>query len=434
VSPHPKLEPKFSIEQAALALLLIIGMYVPTSTDGENSSHPMVFVAFFILFSLLTYLAWKHGIRPGVAAFISLPIMIVLAGCTICAYTGGSDGFDFRVFTRFSALALILALDLRRFRLGPLVNSAFVLVNLLNIACGVAILVGSEWIAEFLPKYYWSSYFELLHTMLMLRKPVLTFGIHSLAAFFLYLFFWVNWENYKVRRSTIYLIFTMSYFILLLALTSFSSAGLGALAMAQMGMWSWERNRKIVIAVALSVAAIIPFAVRTFADEIDALTELPQLAETAFLNADLSGPLARFGPDGSLRPAVTYLLTHPLLPVGFAPTTSAFDMPTPSHFFIGDSGPLEYLLRGSAPLLFLVYFGLYRFLRSNLASRSHVITLFLVIIAFETGYSALGSTRTFFLLPFFVVYLNQIASAQPDPRLQEIVPNRSRSVPSEARA
>src|SRR6266478_6088951 len=211
-----------SLEQAAFALLLSVGLYFPSSINGEHSIRSIQ-IAFVILFSLLTYLAWRHGIRREVAAFISLPIMIVLVGCTLGALIHGPVQFDWGLFTKFSALALVLALDLRGFRPGPLVDGVFVLANLLNIACGVAILVGSQWITEFLPKYYWTSQDELVPSMLTLHKPVLTFGSHSLAGLFLYLFFWLNWENYKVRRSTMALIFALSYFILLLGLTSFTS-------------------------------------------------------------------------------------------------------------------------------------------------------------------------------------------------------------------
>jgi hypothetical protein len=66
------------------------------------------------------------------------------------------------------------------------------------------------------------------------------------------------------------------------------------------------------------------------------------------------------------------------------------------------------MLRGSIPLLVLIYFGLYRFLRHNLASRTHALTLFLVIIAFETGFTALSYFRTAYLLTFFVIYLRQL--------------------------
>ena len=411
VLPHPKPEPVFSLEQAAFALLLIMGLYFPTSMNGEHSVLS-VLIAFALLFLLLACLAWKHGIRREVATWVSLPIMIVLVSCTLFRMVNRPAEFDPGLFIKFSALALVFALDLRRLHFGGVVNRVFQAANFVNILVGLAILFGSEWITEILTKYYWISEDDLLPAMLRLHKPVLTFGIHSLAALYLYLFFFVNWEDYKRRGSNMSLAFSIGYFILLLGLTSFTSFGLGALALAQMGVWFWNRNPRMVIAAAICIAALVPLMAGILADEIDSSKDLAQLGKT-FLNSELSGPVARFGPGGELRAEITHLFGHPFSPIGLARSESAFAVESPEHFYVGDSGPLEYLTRGSIPLLFLIYFGLYRFLRNNLALRTHSTVIFLAILAFETGYSALSASRTYFLLPFFVVYLNGMALA-PD--------------------
>ena len=407
MSTHPKAVRVFSFEQAAFALLLVVGLYLPTSADGEHSVTA-IGVAFAILIGLLVYLAWRFGIRCEIAAFISLPIMMLPVSWTLWGLARGPVDVDLGLFLKFSALALILALDLQAFRPGGLLSSAFVLVNIINIAWGAVILIGSEWMTDFLPKYYWTAYTELVPLMVGLHNPVLTFGTHSLAGFFIYLFFWLNWEDFRHRGSKLALFFALSYFVLLLGLTSFTSFGFAALALAQMGMWSWKSKPRLVVVVGLCIFAIITMGIGAFPEQADNLKELPQLAGTSFLNTDLSGPLSRYGPEGSLRVAMTHLHDHPFLPIGFARSTSGFDVESPSHFFIGDSGTLEYLLRGSVPLLVLTYFGLYRFLRHNLSLRSYALLLFLVFIFFETAFELLTYFRTLYLLPFVVIHLNKI--------------------------
>jgi hypothetical protein len=416
---HPKFGRSPSLEQAAFALLLWIGMFFPSSINGEHSVA-IILAAFVALFILLAYLAYKQGIRRKFTAFVSLPIMIILAVCTLSALINRPIDIDLGLFLKFSALALVLSLDLRSFRPSRLVTGSFVLVNLLNIAGGIAILVGSQWISDFLPKYYWTSYPELVPSMVALHKPVLTFGSHSLAGLFIYLFFWVNWEDHRLCRNRLALFFAMSNFILLVGLTSFTSFGFAVLALAQMCKGVWEQNRKIVIAIALCIAALIPLAVRVFADQIDIFIQLPELAEKTMLNTETNGPLSRYGPDGALRAAMTYLFDHPLSPIGLTRSGPAFAIDSPSHFLIADSGPLEYMLRGSVPLLFLIYYGLYRFLRHNLVMRIHGTVFFSVIIVFEVGFSALDSSRTFFLLPFLIVYLNHVALSHASQAPQEI--------------
>jgi len=292
----------------------------------------------------------------------------------------------------------MLTLDLRRVYPSSFVHAAFVAANVLNIASGIAILIGSEWMGQFLSAFYSQFYPELVQTMADLHKPVLTFGTHAAAGLFSYVFFWLNWETYKTSGKTLALFFTLCQFILLVALTSFTSLALGGLALVQMGMWFWKCNRKALAATALCILLVSPFGVHFLEDQIADSKERAELAG-ALLNSEISGPLGRYGPGGSERGKITQLLDHPLSPFGLA---------MPSDFSMVDSGPLEYLLRGSVPLLVLIYFGLYRFLRYNLASRSHTLTLFLLIISCETGFTLLTYVRTFYLLPFFVIYLNQI--------------------------
>src|SRR6266566_7072567 len=384
--------------QVVAAILLIAGMYLPTSIHTAESPL-LALVSFVVLFILFSYLAWKHGTRPGAVVFFTLPIMIILAACTLTGLLSGPFRFGWGVFALFGLLAMLLALDLRTVSSGRFVYAVFIAANVLNLCCGIAILVGNEWIGQFLPSFYSHFYPELVPTMIRVHRPVLTFSTHSLAGLFLYLFFWLNWETYKVRRSALSLFFAISELVLLVALTSFTALTLAALALAQIFLWLWKRSRNVFVAAMLCVVAIVTLGGRLVINQLDGLVELPELGVT-LLNSDNNGPLARYGPGGDLRAAIAYLYDNPLSPIGFA---------TPSYLYIVDSGPLEYLLRGSIPLLLLIYFGLYRFLRYNLTSKSHALMLFLVIIAFETGFTAFTYFRTLFLLPFFVVYLKQIA-------------------------
>lgn len=406
---HSRPKQTSSSVDAAFALLLLVGLYFPSSINGEHSASAIL-SAFILLLVLLAYLACKLGIRTRVMLSVSIPVVAVLLVSTFYRVINAPVDFDAGLFLKFSVLALVLGLNLRNFRPGPLVGAAFLLANVVNLICGAAVLAGSEWVADFLPSYYWTSASDLVPLMLSMHKPILTFGSHALAGLFTYLFFWVNWENYRMRRNSLALLFALCYFVLLLALTSFTSLGLATLAAVQVGVWCWKRGLRFCVVFSLSVVLVVVTAIYSIADQIDVAKDLPQFAELAFFNGDRNGPLSRYGPEGTLRPAVTYLFEHPFSPIGLSRSTSDLDVGSAVHFFVGDSGPLEYLLRGSVPLLFLIYFGVYRFLRWNLAWRSHWVTLFAVILFFETGFSALTSSRTLFLLPFFVVYLNHAAS------------------------
>jgi hypothetical protein len=387
-------------DDAIVAFLLIAGLFLPTSLAGESQEY-LVGVAFAVLFIAACILIWNHGSRPGAVLYISLPILFILSACTLisCQFRFGGT-----IFAEYFVLTVIFALNLKRVRAGPLVSNAFFVANAVLIACGVAVLIGSLQISGFLTAWYSQFYPELVPGMLDLHKPVLTFGTHSLAGFFTYLFFWLNWERYKVRRSVSNLVFALCEVTLLLAITSFTSFALAVLALAQIGFWLWKNNRKVLLVSVGCVILMILLTADMLAQQIEILWQNPQVAASV-LNADNSGLLVRYEAGGTVRGIIDYISDHPYAPLGF--TYAAI-------LFHGDSGPVEYLLRGSLPLLLLVYVGFYKFLRYNSSNSRYAVTLFLIFLAFETGFGALPYFRTLFLLPFFVVYLNDINPVQDE--------------------
>jgi len=392
-------------DDLSLVLLLSLGLFIPTSLHGEYSLA-LLAIALLILLTLLLSLFWQHGYRANMLATVSLPIMIILTACTLFA---SSFRFGWGIFAQFGILAIVFALDLRDLQPGRLVIRTFSVVNVLLIAWGVAIVLGIESVSQLTQSWYAQFYPELVPAMLGLHKPVLSFGAHSLAGFFIYLLFWFNWEEYKTKRSSLALTFALCEVALLLALTSFTSLALALLALSQLGCWLSKRSRR---AFALSIAAMcvtVLLAGRVLADQLDQFRENAPQIMGALLNSDVSGPLARYGEQGDLRESVAYLREHPFSPVGS--TTAPF-------LFLADSGPVEYLLRGSVPLLLLIYAGLYAFLRHNTPSRRYALTLFLVFLAFELGFEALTYFRTLFLLPFFAAYLKHCVGANSSPLCQ----------------
>jgi hypothetical protein len=386
------------IEDKIVALALIVGLYFPTSIDGIHSGL-FYQISLVAALAFLSYLVWKHKTRPGALGYIGLPTMGVLIAGTIVTLLAHPFPPGWGTLTEYILLALLLSLDLRTVRPERFLRRALVLVNILGIGFGIAILAGNEGVSQFLTASYSQFYEELLPAMLALHKPVLTFGTHAVAGFFLYLFFWLNWETFTLRASKLAVCFAVSWLVLLAALTSFTAVGLTVLAVAQIGIWLWKHNRKLLTLAALCTLAAGLLAGRLLKEYVD-ISDIAEVAAGYLARDNVSGPLARYGPGGTERARIDYLTDHPLSPVGFA---------VPLFAATVDSGPVGYLVRGSVPLLLLVYFGLYKFLRYNLASRRHALTLLFVIVACETAFTALTYLRTFYLLPLVVIYLNHIS-------------------------
>jgi hypothetical protein len=179
---------------------------------------------------------------------------------------------------------------------------------------------------------------------------------------------------------------------------------LAGLALTQLAVWLWERSRRVLVLGVVGLCAILFLAAGILADEVARFRAAAPYAAAALLNSDKSGPLARYGNQGDLKESISFLLEHPLSPVGYT---------NPPFLFFADSGPLEYMLRGSVPFLCLVYGGLYLFLQYNSPSRKYALMLFLVVLAFELGFVSLTYFRTLLLLPFLAIYPKFIAATNP---------------------
>jgi hypothetical protein len=386
-------------ESVVLTLILVIGIFFPTSLGGESREF-LIGIALVLLLAFFSLFIYWRGTRPGAIFGFSIPILVVLLAGTLisCAFRFGGT-----IFCEYVMIATLFALNLRRLRMNRLVTTVFLLVNILWIIGGAVILVGNEAFNDQLVKWYSQFYADLVPGMLALHKPVLTFGSHSLAGFFTYLFFWLNWETYRRQHQIWNLIFALCELVLLLGMTSFTSMGFAVLAVAQIGYWLWKKDRLVFVVCAASVAVITWLTVGMITDELEILWKNPSVASSV-LNADNSGFMVRYAVGGTVFGTINYIWEHPLAPIGFTYPSTVL--------YLGDSGPVEYLLRGSIPLLLLVYLGLYKFLRHNVRDRNYALALFIFFIGFETGYNTLPYFRTLYLLPFVAVYLNQIGPQQ----------------------
>jgi hypothetical protein len=229
--------------------------------------------------------------------------------------------------------------------------------------------------------------------MLAEGKPVLMFGSHSVAGFFFYLLFYVTFQTFAVTRSKLNLVYALSYLGLLTLLFSFTSVVFAAAAMVQIVLhFQWHRSfvAGLVASVLLLAAVfVVPRQMEGIEDLEASLLEVTQRQD--------NGLLGRYSSSGGLMGNLEFIASHPFQPIGLGFSR---------ELWYADSGPVEYLLKGSFPLLFTVYWGAFLFFYRNLRNKRRAVFLFLVFLAFELGYTNLQYIRTQFFLPFLMVYMN----------------------------
>jgi len=373
-----------------IVLLLLLGLYFPTTVTQQVT--PLFAANYLANMVLLGLLILGRPHRPSVAAcFLFLSIVPLLL---VFTFTSGVSTLRLGALPPYLLASIMFLTDLRDIRMPEWTTRLWLIVNCVNIVAGIAIVLGNQTVDDFIIAHYSAGYDTLVPNMLMWRKPVLTFATHSIAAFFLYVFFWINLQAYKARRQWWLLMFAIGYLILTAFLLSVSAVAFAFTGLIQIFFFVWSslRHRFLwtIVFVVLLLLVLLVWGSTLVQSGVDKVV-------LDIVQNPGSGYLGRFLPGGSMYYDLQYIAEHPFSPVG-----ASFK----DDMVAGDGGIAEYMLRGSLPLLLLMYGGLLYFLRRNLQSRSQAYFFFGVIVIFEIGMTTLANNRALFLYPAMVVYLN----------------------------
>jgi hypothetical protein len=337
--------------------------------------------------ALFAVLVWRVGFNREILTWFSTAMMTWLFLCSIFALANLRD-IALTAPALFGCLAWMIAVKVKDLECDNL-SALLAFMSIVNLALAVAMLTNDS-VGQFIINYYNDFTDTLVADMLANEKPVLTFATHSLAGLFAYLFFWLNLRTYQKRGTKLHLLLAVLHVGLCIALKSFTSLGLGALAVLEL-FW---RFPKTVLASAIASFFMIPASAKDIIG--DSFTVNVMLR-------DGGGFISRYTQLGNLANIFAFIHEHPFGPIGVLYSSKLF-----ADGGQTDSGPILYFLRGSLPLLLLVYGGFFLFLWRNVRDRWACWRLFLVIVLTELGITVLIYPRSFLLIPFFVVYLNSL--------------------------
>jgi hypothetical protein len=387
------MKPKW-FDTLLLSSLLLIGLYYPTSLNTVISPE-LTFIASGVLAVLFAAMILRYGLTERVAVANAL-----FLSASIVVFTPFSplDEFAYGAILPIVLITMMYCLSLRQIELSGFVINLLTLLNVAHVAISILVIMHNPVIFQVIRDNYSAAYPELLPNMLNSGKPVLMFHSHSVAAFYFYVFFYMSFRAFVSRRSLTALVCALSYLTLEFALNSFTGYVSILIASAQI-LFYFERRypiRSNVIALALFILGA-SHVLRQFS-----VQELAGQVQDVF-DSDNSGLRGRYSEHGGLRANIEYISEHPFRPIGLGYS---------NQLFYGDSGPITFWIRGSAPMFVSAYLGLWLFLRNNLRSKRQAIFLFFLFFGFEIGYGNLEYLRTEYLLPFLVVYLNTIEKPQ----------------------
>ena len=383
-----------------MALLLVVGLYFPSSI-GEVISIPLYLINGLALLAMLGMLLLRRrGVLSVLAVVNAAAVNVILLVSTLFSpLTEFAYGGMIPIFL----CSLLLCVNVREIGLTTTVRTLFDVCNGINIVLAIMLLLRIPLVTEFFLTHYASGYEELLPYMIEEGKPVLMFGSHSVAGFFFYLLFYVTFQTFVVLGSKLNLVYALCYLGLLTSLSSFTSVVFAVVAILQIVIhFQWHKS----FLAGLIASALILAAVLVVLPRVDAFDDLKADLVEVTQRQD-NGLLGRYSSSGGLVGNLGYIAEHPFRPIGLGLSW---------QLWYADSGPVEYILKGSFPLLITMYTGAFLFFYKNLRNKRRAIFLFLIFLGFEIGYSNLQYIRTQFFLPFLVVYLNGLDTSRDSAR------------------
>lgn len=377
---------------ATVVASALFAFYLPSSVGGVIS-RPLSVVSIAGMCALLAAIVVTSGrLAPPFNLLAAAGIMGLL---TLFTITSPFDDYAPGVLMLYSALAILFAQDLRELR-SARIERVFQAITAVSLGVGYAVTLDVAAADRLLVTWYSGFYKELVPNMVLLfNKPVLTFATHSMAGFMIYLLFYMQWYGWTRLGGWWRLAAAIGYIGLLAALESTTGLAFFFVASAQVLVTMGRRVRyQALSVVAVMLAGIAVAATR----DVDYRALLNQ-AQVAVVGDRVRGLAARYGSEGLLAGNMAYLAESPLSPIGFGATDT---------LYLGDSGIIVNLLRGSVPLVFAVYAGLWLFLDANLRDRRSTLVVWLATLAFEVGFNPMMYFRFVAFVPFLVVFLNSV--------------------------
>lgn len=352
---------KTIVNTCVILLMAFIAIFFPTSKN-YSISDPLYFVFCEIVFLLFLYPVVNE--RKGFIIGILINLILILYTITNLFIYNKINYGSYPGFLLFSILIAknYSLLNIERYHIILGLN----IISIIIILLGIAVIFDFTYLIDVLLKNYGYGYDELVPFMIGAKKPVATFGSHSIAAFFTFLLFYMNIENYKYNRNVISI--TNSFFFLILLFFIRSNTAFFFTIISIILLFKYSSYK-------LKILFLFLFALflKLLNDIKD--SQLPLFFEI-FKDIDVVGILsnegngfsARYSKISPTQSTINYIINNPFLPLGLCYNP---------NLYYTDSGFILYMLRGSFFLIFFMYFGVYIFLKNNILNVKYRYFLFL---------------------------------------------------------
>jgi hypothetical protein len=398
------------VSEGAVYALVLVSIFFPTSWH-EQIHQGMVVACFGAQIFLLGLITARRGVDVLGFVLLAAALGLLFAFTLLSRREEYALGAALQYGTPLLLFAVRIPPGMAMGRGTGRFITFFLAVNFLLLIYGFAIAADVQ-SANLLTHSVYSAFYDQLyeHMVEWFHKPVTVFATHSIAAFAAFVLFLANLLLYRARGAAVFMVFAVSHLVILLLLKSVSAIGFLVLSVLVLALLQRGLPRTLGLSLIACACAAAWWYGPLLRDTLNILTSTE------------GGFLGRYSEGAPLGRTIHYILQHPFAPIGLEFNRDVF---------YGDSGIIEYLVRGSVPLLLIVYASLWLFLRRFIDSFRVRLGVLCTIVLFETGYTILTYYRTTGLL--VLLCLAYVASRYRDrPRFEKPAGARANTAPVNA--
>lgn len=300
---------------------------------------------------------------------------------------------------RIAPLVVLLVLFEARNERYPSFKLGLVLLNIFSICCiiwNLGIMLRVPAVQQFTYNNY-NQYYELalFYSVMQNAKPVMSFGVHTYASFFYFIFFCLCYYTYEVTEKRRYLLYCIAYLGFTLFLVSTTAILFSAAMFTFLSYKLLKRKKRKDFAVLLFFLAVV---VIILFQNFDFLYGKIYFNMTNGQNSFVS----RYAKESVFTENAKIISSF--LGIGFNILDDA-------NLGYSDSGYVVYLTMGNLPLMLYIYRRLYQLLKFNIADK-YFRMIAAVIFSFEFALPASFQQRFPFLIIFVIGYLNSLEAVE----------------------
>ena len=388
---NKRFESRFNINDFIIAIIscvFVIGILFPTSIQGIINRKLNMILALVIVVFFTTIIVLSRKINKKFIFYLFL-INIVLWSATLLNF--GSK-IEKSTAIYYLLITIIFCFELREIKISKKQLKYLNFINIILLTFGLGIIMQNSWVTSFIISHYSDFYDGLVINMMDRGKPVVFFGSHSIAGFYMFIFFVFNYLLFKKDNNKIYLIISLIYLYFCFALKSNTSIFLFILGVLFL-IKDFKYNKlALVLFIVVTILTIFnPIIHNSFNDIRNQILLI--------LNSNQNGFLGRYS-GGNQIENILYIINHPFKAIGFSNNIQ--------DLVLFDSGLVVNTLRGTIFLAITIYTAFYKFMIYNIKNKKIAIISFLTYFIFEIGFNNLCYPRTIATLPFFVILTNYI--------------------------